>query len=78
MDKHREHWLLGRALYDAITRLSGLPDEIRPDTDIDDMEDLLDEQYADVKDMMVVGEAYRPSMPAIRLVPNETDEEDDT
>ena len=78
MDEHREHWLLGRALYDAITRLSGLPDEIRPDTDIDDMEDLLDEQFADAKDMMVVGEAYRPPMPAIRLVPNETDEDDVT
>ncbi len=32
MDEAREHYIIGRALYEAITRLERLPDEIRPES----------------------------------------------
>ncbi len=59
MDKLRERWIIGRALYEAITSLSLLPDNLRPESDIHDMHELLDEQYADIRDAVAVGEAYR-------------------
>ena len=43
MHKAREHWIIGRALYEAITHLARLPDEQRPESDID-MCELLDEE----------------------------------
>ncbi len=77
MDEAREHWIIGRALYEAITRLNRLPDEIRPESDIDDMYELLDEQYAGVRDALAVGEAYRPPPePAVKLVPKAPEEDE--
>ncbi len=76
MDEAREYWIIGRALYEAITRLERLPDEIRPESDIDDMHELLDEKYAGVRDALAVGEAYRPpSEPVVKLVPKAPEEE---
>ena len=75
MDEARKHWIIGRALYEAITRLNQLPDELRPDSDIDDMEELLDEQYAGVRDALAVGEAYRPPPWPFKLVPKAPEEE---
>ncbi len=70
MDEAREHYIIGRALYEAIARLDGLPDEIRPESDIDDMHELLDAQYAGVRDALAMGEAYRPPPePVVKLVP---------
>ncbi len=78
MDEAREHWVIGRALYEAITRLDRLPDELRPESDIDDMHELLDEQYSGVRDALAVGEAYRPPPePFVKLVPKATPPEDD-
>ena len=79
MNKHRERYIIGRALYEAIARLERLPDKQRPESDIDDMRDLLDEQYAGVRDALVAREAYRPPPPppAVRLVPKAKPPEDD-
>ncbi len=77
MDEAREHWIIGRALYEAITRLDRLPDELRPGSDIDDMHKLLDEQYAGVRDMLDAGKAYRPSPePVLKLVPKAPEEDE--
>ena len=77
MDKAREHWIIGRALYEAITRLRQLPDEQRPESDIDDMHELLDEQYAGVRDKLAVGEAYRPpSRPILKLFPKAPEDDE--
>ncbi len=70
MDEAREHYIIGRALYEAITHLDRLPDELRPESDIDDMHELLDAQYAGVRDALAMGEAYRPPpKPVVKLVP---------
>ncbi len=70
MDEARKHYVIGRALYEAITRLDGLPDELRPESDIDDMHELLAEQYAGVRDALAMGEAYRPPPePVVKLFP---------
>ncbi len=79
MDKAREHWIIGRALYEAVARLERLPDDQRPESDIDDMRELLAERYAGVWDALVAGEAYRPAPePVVKLVPKATPPEDDT
>ncbi len=70
MHEAREHYIIGRALYEAIARLDRLPDELRPESDIDDVHELLDAQYAGVRDALAMGEAYRPpSEPVLKLVP---------
>ena len=77
MDEAREHRIIGRALYEAITRLDRLPDELRPKSDIDDMRKLLDAQYADIRDALAVGEAYRPpSEPVLKLVPKAPEDDE--
>ncbi len=77
MDEARKHYVIGRALYEAITRLDGLPDEIRPESDIDDMHELLDAQYAGVRDALAMGEAYRPpSRPILKLFPKAPEEDE--
>ena len=77
MDKRREHYVIGRALYEAIASLERLPDEQRPDSDIDDMRNLLDEQYAGIQDALIAREAYKPSPPPpVKLVPKDTPPED--
>ncbi len=77
MDAAREHYIIGRALYEAITRLRRLPDEQRPESDIDDMHKLLDEQYAGVRDVLAMGEAYRPPPePVVKLVPKAPEEDE--
>ncbi len=79
MDKAREHWTIGRALYEAITRLTRLPDERRPESDIDDMRELLAERYVGVWDALVARGAHRPPPePVVKLVPKATPPEDDT
>ncbi len=78
MDKAREHGIIGRALYEAIPRLERLPDNLRTKSDIRDMRELLNEQYAGVRDALVMGEAYRPPPePVVKLVPKATPPEDD-
>ncbi len=78
MDEAREHWIIGRALYEAITRLDRLPDELRPESDIHDMHELLAEQYAGVRDALAAGEAYRPPPePVVTLVPKPPEPEED-
>jgi hypothetical protein len=53
-----------------------VPDKLRPESDIDDMHELLDEQYAGVRDALAVGEAYRPPpAPVLKLVPKALEEE---
>ena len=77
MDEAREHYIIGRALYEAITRLERLPDELRPESDIDDMHELLDEQYADIRDVLAVGEAHRPPPePVVKLVPKAPEDDE--
>ncbi len=77
MDKAREHWIIGRALYEAITRLRRLPDEQRPVSDIHDMHVLLDAQYAGVRDALAMGEAYRPPpAPVVKLVPKAPEDDE--
>ncbi len=77
MDEAREHWIIGRALYEAITRLDWLPDELRPESDINDMHELLDEQYAGVRDALAAREAYRPPPePAVKLVPKAPEDDE--
>ncbi len=79
MEKAREHWIIGRALYEAVARLERLSDVQRPESDIDDMRELLAERYAGVWDALVAGEAYRPPPePVVKLVPKATLPEDDT
>ena len=76
MNEAREHYIIGRALYEAITRLDGLPDERRPESDIDDMHELLDTQYAGVRDALAGREAYRPPPVPLKLVPKAPEEEE--
>ena len=77
MDEAREHYIIGRALYEAIARLDRLPDELRPESDIDDMHELLDAQYAGVRDALAMGEAYRPPPePVVKLVPKAPEEDE--
>ena len=77
MHRVREHYLVGRALYEAIARLEQLPEEQRPESDIDDMRNLLDEQYSGVLAKLVAREAYRPQPPSpVRLVPKATPPDD--
>ncbi len=79
MDEAREYWIIGRALYEAVARLERLPDMQRPESDIDDMRELLAERYAGVWDALVAGEAYRPPPePVVKLVPKAIPPEDDT
>ncbi len=79
MDEAREYWIIGRALYEAVARLERLSDEQRPESDIDDMRELLAERYAGVWDALVAKEAYRPPPPpVVRLAPKATPPEDDT
>ena len=79
MDEAREHRIIRRALYEAITRLDRIADKQQPNSIIDDMRELLNEQYAGVRDTLVVGEAYRPPPePVAKLVPIATLPEDDT
>ena len=76
MDKAREHWIIGRALYEAVAHLERLSDDQRPESDIDDMIELLDEHFAGVRDVLVVGGAYRsPPEPVVKLVPNAPEED---
>ncbi len=77
MDEAREYWIIGRALYEAVAHLERLPNIQRPESDIDDMRELLAERYAGVWDALVAREAYRPPPePAVKLVPKAP--EDDT
>ena len=77
MDEAREHWIIGRALYEAITSLDRLPDELRPESDIDDMHELLNEQYAGVRNTLAAREAYRPPPePTVKLVPKAPEEDE--
>jgi hypothetical protein len=77
MDEAREHYIIGRALYEAIARLDRLPDELRPESDIHDMHELLAEQYAGVRDALAMGEAYRPPPePALKLVPKAPEDDE--
>jgi len=79
MHEARKHWIIGRALYEAITRLTGLPDERRPESDIEDMYELLNELYPDVLGAMVARDDERlPPDPVVKLVPKATPPEDDT
>ncbi len=79
MDKAREHWIIGRALYEAVARLERLPDIQRPESDIDDMRELLAERCVGVWDALVAGGSYRPPPePIVKLVPKATPPEDDT
>ena len=74
MDQGREHYIIGRALYEAIIRLERLPETLRPGSDIDDMIVLLDEKFAGVRDMLSEGKemaalhGYVPE-PVVKLVP---------
>ncbi len=78
MDEVREHYIIGRALYEAIARLEQLPAEQRPGSDIEDMRGLLNERYAGVLATLVAREAYRPQPPSpVRLVPKATPPDDD-
>ena len=55
----------------------GIPDELRAESDIDDMHELLDEQYAGVRDALAVGEAYRPPPePVVKLVPKAPEDDE--
>ncbi len=79
MDEAREHWIIGRALYEAVARLERLPDEQRPESDIDDMRELLAERYVGVWDALVARGAHRPPPePVVKLVPKAIPPEDDT
>ena len=79
MDEAREYWIVGRALYEAVACLERLSEERRPESDIEDMRELLAERYAGVWDVLVAGEAYRPRpKPVVKLVPKATPPEDDT
>ncbi len=78
MDEARKYWIIGRALYEAIPRLDRFPDRDRPESDIRDMQKLLNEEYAGVRDALATGEAYRPPPePVVKLVPKATPPEDD-
>ncbi len=77
MDEAREYYIIGRALYEAITRLDRLPDELRPESDINDMRELLDEQYAGIRDVLGAVKAYRPPPePVVKLVPKPPEEDE--
>ncbi len=79
MDKAREHWIIGRALYEAVAHLERLPDTQRPESDIDDMREMLAERYAGIWDALVARGAQRPPPdPVVKLVPKATPPEDDT
>lgn len=79
MDKAREHWIIGRALYEAVAHLERLSDTQRPESDIDDMRELLAERYAGIWDALVARGAQRlPPDPVVKLVPKATPPEDDT
>ncbi len=79
MDEAREHWIIGRALYEAVHHLERLSDDERPESDIDDMRELLAEQYVGVWDALVARGADRPPPePVVKLVPKATPPEDDT
>ncbi len=68
MDNEREHYIIGRALYEAV--LSRLPGDRRPGSDIDDMVELLSSRYADILGMMSEGDALKPPPPpVVKLVP---------
>ncbi len=79
MDEAREYWIIGRALYEAVARLEQLSEERRPESDIEDMRELLAEQYVGVWDALVARGADRPPPdPVVKLVPKATPPEDDT
>ena len=69
MDKRREHYIIGRALYEAVCRLDRLPVIQRPESDMDDMLDLLNSRYLGVLEIMLAREDMKPPPPPIaRLV----------
>ncbi len=79
MEKAREHWIIGRALYEAVAHLERLSEERRPESDIEDMRELLAERYVGVWDALVARGAQRPPPePVVKLVPKATPPEDDT
>ena len=65
MHKRREHYIIGRALYEAVCRLKQLPEDQRPQSDIDDMIKLLNSRYGDVLDVM----CRQDGRPIVSLVP---------
>ncbi len=77
MDKSREHYIIGRALYEAVCRLDRLPVDQRPEADMDDMLELLNSRYRDVLEIMLLQEELKPPPPPIaRLVIPSKPEED--
>ncbi len=79
MDEAREYWIVGRALYEAVACLERLSEERRPESDIEDMRELLAERYVGVWDALVARGTHRPPPePAVKLVPKATPPEDDT
>ena len=69
MDEGREHYIIGRALYEAVCRLDRLPIEQRPESDMDDMLELLSSRYLGVLEIMLLQEKLKPPPPPIaRLV----------
>ncbi len=70
MHKRREHYIIGRALYEAIRHLDRLPEDQRPQSDMDDMVELLKSRYEGVLGIMLAREDLKPLPPPIaRLVP---------
>lgn len=76
MDKGREYYVIGKALYVAIETLDRLPDDRRPVSDIDDMAELLMLRYKDILDILNEEERLPLPVPLLRLVqPNTPPEE---
>ena len=65
MDKRREHYIIGRALYEAVCRLYPLPVEQRPESDMDDMLKLLNSRYLGVLQIMIAKEKMKLLPPPI-------------
>ena len=69
MDEGRERIIVSRARYEAVRYLDRLPEAKRPNSDIDDMLELLNSRYSQLFRLMTEAEKFKPLPPPIaRLV----------
>ena len=77
MDSGREHYIIGRALYEAVCRLDRLPEDQRPKSDMQDMLDVLNSHYLDVLEIMLLQDDLKPPPPPIAklVIPSKPEED---
>ena len=65
MNESREHYTIFRALYEAVRHLERLPQNQRPESDIDDMRELLNSRYRQLYEIQLIAEGMAPPPPPV-------------